>query len=174
MKKNVALSLILVSSVGICFAEDMHPESKRVVSAIKKELDELKREIKTPNKNGDKKSHPCVAFSDGGKDASWSATMILGLAKMLTGNEWSVHDLGVVALPFSHSLMHHEANGLSHPFVSWLSSNWTTLGLSALVTAYCKSHNCSSKEAFNAVVTAIYVQYAAAIGAARLEVEDML
>jgi hypothetical protein len=179
MKKNFLLSILLLSSVGICSADDMHAESKRVVEAFKKEQkaseERLAKLIKSSDKGIGTSPHPCTAFGQGTKEAGYASRLISDvIATMAMCTADSKEDKMMAALfPLFHHIAHTETENLNdHPALKWLASNWTSFGLCIGLGWYFRTDE--AQAILRKLMIAVYGQHALAIAAANLDLDQIV
>jgi len=116
-------------------------------------------------------THPCVAFSNGSKDASYASRLIADVVLASAGcSAATVEEKLLFAFyPLFHHIVHTDAAQLNNGSMSkWIVSNWTTLGLTGTIFILGRALNWEPAKVLRATLAVIYGQGAAALAVAQL------
>lgn len=120
-------------------------------------------------------AHPCVAFSNGSKDASYATSLITNVVVASAGcSAATVEEKLLFAFyPLFHHIVHTDAAQLNNGSMSkWIVSNWTTLGLTGTMFILGRALNWEPAKVLRVTLAVIYGQGAAALALAQLGVNQ--
>jgi hypothetical protein len=120
-------------------------------------------------------AHPCAAFSNGSKDASYAASLIINVMVAFAGRpaEQLEEKLLFAFYPLFHQVVHTDAAQLNNGSISkWIVSNWTTLGLTGTVYILGRALNWEPAKVLRVTLAVIYGQGAAALALAQLNANE--
>jgi hypothetical protein len=155
--------------------QESNQHVKNLEEKIDKTVNHLTEFIETTTKSTQKSDdHACKQFGNG--KWSGSARLITDMALWAaadTKNISQTTSFGIKALPFFHLLMHDETQNL-HGSWSWLSNNWTTMGLIGAIYAFAQKQNWTDEKTIKYITAAIYGQGAVAITAAQAQEMELI
>jgi hypothetical protein len=116
--------------------------------------------------------HPCKAFSQGAKDASYATRLIADVALACAGcNAATLEEKLLFAFyPFFHHVVHNDAAALNDSAtLKWVVSNWTTLGLVGTMYILGRALNWEAAKTLRATIAVIYAQGLTALALTQLD-----
>ena len=166
--------------------DDSNKKLNKILKSLKEQAENdllLKSASKEEVVKEEVKNHPCTDFATGKK--SYSTRVIVDTFKSLIAyfaftmtkeeSPSAKTQLALAVYPLFHDIVHHEASALKTKKGIWkfLISNWSDLGLAALICAIStKNPDLSGAQIINYIVAAIYAKGLFVIAADKLKLAD--